>query len=58
MRKYLIIIALSLVSMALSARDVKVSVVLSKTSYAVAESETGGRWQGLDGGGEPGRPSV
>lgn len=42
MRKYLIIIALSLVSVALSARDVKVSVVMSKTSYAVAESETGG----------------
>ena len=42
MRKYLIIIALSLFSVALSAREAKVSVVMSKTSYRIAESETGG----------------
>ena len=41
MRKLLTIILLSLLTGLLSAREAKVSVVLSKTSYGIAQSETG-----------------
>ncbi len=45
MRKLLTIIALTLLTGALSAREAKVAVVMSKTSYKVAASETGAAGQ-------------
>ena len=45
MRKLLAIIALTLLTGALSAREAKVAVVMSKTSYKVAASETGAAGQ-------------